>query len=89
MNPQTHKPPPRSILEQSVFKYRLQELFIKKYGILAAQAKRDCCERLDISRATFSADCNILASSRDTIPATRLTSYASFLDVNEPDLINP
>lgn len=89
MNQQTHKPPPCSILEESVFKYKLQELFIRKYGIMAAQAKRDCCERLEISRATFSADCNILASSRDAIPATRLTSYASFLEVNETDLINP
>jgi hypothetical protein len=86
--PQTTTTSPEKPIHASVYKYRINELFVKIYGIYGPQKKKDFCQYAGITRQTLSGDSNILLTSREEIPRTRLHVYAQFFNLKIEDLTN-
>lgn len=66
----------------SVFKYRLKEMFIKFFGADASAQKKLFAETYKITSRTMDSDFNATLAEAYTIPTERLLQYAEFL--NQP-----
>lgn len=72
----------------NLFKYRLKELFICTFGEKAAEARREFAKQQGLHIEWIRHDFRIKLTDSDTIPASRLNDYATYLKKEVTELRN-
>lgn len=74
------------IAETVLYKYRLHELFVAYYGMLAAEKKKQLAREFKVAYGCVLADCAILMVDTRCIPRKRLKRYAELFGVTIEEL---
>lgn len=69
-----------------ILKYRLQALFVARFGVAYATAKKQFGEANALSYRTVQRDCLIRITQAKTIPVERLSQYAKYFNLDITDL---
>jgi hypothetical protein len=73
----------------AIYKYKINELLIKQFGIYHSHARTKLYNELGITRQTLAKDANILLSSSEVIPPARMAYYVQFFKLqNAKELTN-
>ena len=69
-----------------MYKYRLNELFVKHFGSLHKEAKKQFATANGITPKTVRRDCALKMDNRELIPPQRILYYSRLFGINPSDL---
>jgi len=79
---------PVATLKPVPYKYRLQELWVNRFGNMGTIMRQEFIKSTQISATTFKRDFNALRNAPYRIPDERLQKYAEFLNAEVSALRN-